>query len=151
MSIAETVSTDPTLAGPYQLVQQFYARQMRLLDDGRAEEWAETFTSDGVFNANAFPQPVVGRAAIAAAARAAVDDYARRGIQRRHWLGMLSVRPGDGEELLVGSYALVVETPRGGTPEIRSSSICDDVLVHEYGTWRVKDRQIRRDDIRPGA
>ncbi|WP_405845628.1 nuclear transport factor 2 family protein [Streptomyces sp. NBC_01518] len=147
MSIAQTVSTDSGPTGLYQLIHQFYARQMRLLDDGRAEDWADTFTADGVFAANAFPQPVVGRAAVATAARTAVDDYARRGVQRRHWLGMLSIEPRSGEELLVSSYALVVETPRDGTPEIRSSSTCDDVLVHRDGGWLVKDRRIHRDDL----
>ncbi|WP_234425673.1 nuclear transport factor 2 family protein, partial [Streptomyces kebangsaanensis] len=54
-------------------VQDFYARQMRLLDEGRAEEWAETFTEDGVFEQNVKPEPWRGRAEIVARMRAGLD------------------------------------------------------------------------------
>ena len=77
----------------YQQVQGFYADQMQLLDRGAAEEWAQTFTEDGVFAANAHPEPTRGRAAIAAAARTTSDDLAAKGVRRRHWLGMVQVTP----------------------------------------------------------
>jgi 3-phenylpropionate/cinnamic acid dioxygenase small subunit len=53
----------------YEQVQQFYARQMRCLDEGKVTEWAATFTADGVFAANAHPEPFRGRGAIEAGAR----------------------------------------------------------------------------------
>ncbi|MBZ4319361.1 nuclear transport factor 2 family protein [Streptomyces huiliensis] len=146
MTVTDT-TTAAGFAALYQQVQQFYAEQMHLLDTGRAEEWAETFTEDGVFAANAHPEPAAGRSVIAAAARKAVDDYVARGIQRRHWLGMVSVTErGDGE-VAASCYALVVETGRGGRPELRASTSCDDVLVRRDGRWLVKDRQVRRDDL----
>lgn len=151
MTVTGTPPSDSGFAGLYQQIQQFYAAQMQLLDGGRAEEWAETFTPDGVFDANAFPEPVTGRAAVAAAARKAVDDYEARGIQRRHWLGMISVEGGGGRaedgEAVVTSYAQVLETPRGGRPELRASTSCRDVLVSEGGRWLVRHRRIERDDL----
>ena len=130
----------------YEQVQHFYARQMQDLDAGRAAEWAETFTEDGVFAANAHPEPTVGRAAIAAAASAATADLERRGLRRRHWLGMLTVTP-EGDRLRARSYALIIETPRGGQAAVRLSTTCEDILVRSGDGWQVQHRQVLRDDL----
>lgn len=130
----------------YVRVQQFYARQMQLLDSGDAEGWALTFTEDGVFSANAHPEPVRGREAIAAGARRAAAELAAQGVVRRHWLGMLDVTDA-GDALRVRSYALVVSTPRGGDPAPRFSTTCEDELVEADGGWLVRTRQVRRDDL----
>ncbi|MCD0485158.1 nuclear transport factor 2 family protein [Streptacidiphilus sp. ASG 303] len=145
-----TVTEHPPVAdtaGLYQQVQQFYAQQMQLLDSGRAEEWAETFTEDGVFAANAHPQPARGRATIAAAVRAASDEYAAKGVQRRHWLGMVSLEQCAEDDLHARCYALVIETPRGGQSVIRASTLCEDRLVRRDGRWLVEERQVTRDDL----
>jgi uncharacterized protein (TIGR02246 family) len=128
-------------------IQRFYAAQMQLLDSGRAEEWAETFTEDGVFAANAHPEPAAGRAAIAAAARKATDEYAANGIQRRHWLGMVDVERRGADEVFAKCYAIVIETPRGGQARLHVSTRCDDLLVRTEGRWQVRDRQVYRDDL----
>ncbi|MFF4797242.1 nuclear transport factor 2 family protein [Streptomyces sp. NPDC001351] len=147
MTVTGTIPADPAFAVLYQHIQQFYAQQMQLLDDGEAERWAETFTEDGVFDGNAFAEPAVGRSVIAAAARRAVDDYTARGIQRRHWLGMLWVQPQQSDEVLVTCYAQVLETPRGRRPELRASTGCRDLLVRGERGWLVKHRHIHRDDL----
>jgi 3-phenylpropionate/cinnamic acid dioxygenase small subunit len=141
--------TSTDLSAPadlYQQVQGFYAYQMQLLDRGAAEEWAETFTEDGVFAANAHPEPAVGRATISAAARKASDDLAARGIRRRHWLGMVQVTPTE-EGARATSYALIIETPRGGQAIVRMSTTCEDDLVRTDAGWQVRHRQVRRDDL----
>ncbi|EPD59836.1 MULTISPECIES: nuclear transport factor 2 family protein [Streptomyces] len=145
MSVTE-LPQSPT-AGLYQEIQQFYAQQMHLLDDGRVGEWADTFTEDGVFAANAQPVPAVGRAAITEAAAKATEAYAAAGVQRRHWLGMVSVESATPEAVTARCYALVIETPRGGRPEIKASTLCEDRIVRSGGTWRIQDRQITRDDL----
>ncbi|MFF4251881.1 nuclear transport factor 2 family protein [Streptomyces sp. NPDC001663] len=134
-------------AGLYQEIQQFYARQMHLLDDGRVEEWAQTFTEDGVFAANAQPVPAVGRAAITEAAAKATAAYAEAGVQRRHWLGMVSVESATASAVTARCYALVIETPRGGRPEIKASTLCEDRIVRVDDTWQIQDRRITRDDL----
>ncbi|MFI9724233.1 nuclear transport factor 2 family protein [Streptomyces sp. NPDC052396] len=131
----------------YYQVQQFYAQQMQLLDDGKVAEWAATFTEDGVFAANAHPEPVTGRTAIEAAARKATEEYAAKQIQRRHWLGMVSVESGDQDAVVARCYALVIETPRGGQAAIRVSTVCADKLVRDGDNWLVQDRQVTRDDL----
>ncbi|TVZ80517.1 MULTISPECIES: nuclear transport factor 2 family protein [unclassified Streptomyces] len=140
-------ATAVSAATLYYEVQQFYAQQMQLLDDGRVEEWAGTFTEDGVFAANAHPEPVVGRAAITAAAARATEEYAAKGVQRRHWLGMVSVEPVDERSANARCYALVIETPRGGQAAIRVSTLCVDRLVRDGDGWLVQDRQVSRDDL----
>ncbi|MFM9441651.1 nuclear transport factor 2 family protein [Streptomyces acidiscabies] len=131
----------------YQEVQHFYAHQMRCLDSGDAQEWAGTFTTDGVFRANAHPEPQTGRAAIEAAAQKTSAQLAEQGIRRRHWLGMLEVDERDDGSVLARTYALIINTVRGGTPEVLFSCTCDDVLVREEGRLLVQRRQVYRDDL----
>ncbi|MFD0023825.1 nuclear transport factor 2 family protein [Streptomyces sp. NPDC058382] len=146
MSVTELPQA-ATTTGLYTEIQQFYAQQMHLLDDGRVEEWAHTFTTDGVFAANAQPVPAVGREAITAAAAAATAAYAEAGVQRRHWLGMVSVESATDTVVTARCYALVIETPRGGRPEIKASTLCEDRVVRVDGAWQIEDRRITRDDL----
>ncbi|MEU5344194.1 MULTISPECIES: nuclear transport factor 2 family protein [unclassified Streptomyces] len=131
----------------YQEVQHFYARQMRWLDSGATREWAGSFTEDGVFRANAHPEPQIGRAAIETAAQKTSAQLAEQGVRRRHWLGMLEVEERDDGSVLAQTYALIVNTPRGGVPEVLLSCTCDDVLVREEGRLLVRRRQVYRDDL----
>jgi len=147
MSVQETTVRQQTAAELYQQVQQFYARQMQLLDDGEVDAWADTFTEDGVFAANAQPEPTVGREAIVAAARKATEQFAAQGIQRRHWLGMVSVTGQEGTTVTARCYALVIETPRGGQSAIRVSTLCEDVLELGPAGPVVRRRDITRDDL----
>jgi len=131
----------------YPQIEQFYATQMQLLDDGAVQEWADTFTHDGVFEANAHPEPARGREAIASAAKRTVAELAEQGLVRRHWIGMLSVRPNDDGSVGARSYAVVLQTPKGGQAAIRFSTVCEDVLVRRDGGWQVLDRRVSRDDL----
>lgn len=144
-----TVTDTPAVAltDLYIEVQQFYGHQMQLLDAGLVEEWAGTFTEDGVFAANAHPEPSVGRAVIEAGARRAVEDLAARKLVRRHWLGMLDVEPVDADSVRVRSYAQVIETPIGGQTVVRLSTTCADLLVRLDGKWLVRERKVARDDL----
>lgn len=131
----------------YSQIEQFYAAQMQLLDDGAVQEWADTFTLDGVFAANAHPEPARGREAIATAAKRTVAELAEQGLVRRHWIGMLSVRGNDDGTVAARSYAVVLQTPKGGQAAIRFSTVCEDVLVRRDGDWQVLDRKVSRDDL----
>jgi hypothetical protein len=138
MAVAPAV--DPAA---YAALQHFYARQMQLLDDERVEEWAATFTEDGVFGTDAFPQPAIGRAAIIAGATQAVARFASEGITRRHWMGMMSADVvGDG--LMVRSYALTYQANGDGTADLRFLNICLDRLVPAGDSWLVAERRVSR-------
>ncbi|GAA3726102.1 nuclear transport factor 2 family protein [Streptomyces tremellae] len=129
-------------------VEHFYARQMQLLDDHACEEWADTFTSDGTFDANGLPAPSTGRAAIAAGARAATSRLEAEGLVHRHWLGMLTISENDDRTITARSYALVVQTRLGGGTSLHRSTLCHDVLTRdENGRLQVYRRTVTRDDI----
>jgi hypothetical protein len=132
----------------YARVQQFYADQMHLLDAGDTDRWADTFTEDGVFGGNGLPAPVRGRGPIATSAGHAARELADAGIARRHWLGMLSVRPAADGTVRARSYALVLEIPKGGEARVHRSTACDDVLVPDGESWLVRDRYVTADHLR---
>jgi hypothetical protein len=131
----------------YHQIQQFYAKQMQLLDEGLVAEWAASFTEDGVFTANAHPEPARGRTAIREAAQRTADHLAANGLVRRHWLGMLALDPKADGSVVVRSYAQVLETPRGGAATLRMSTVCQDDLLHDGQRWLVRHRQVWRDDL----
>ncbi|MBB5158010.1 nuclear transport factor 2 family protein [Saccharopolyspora phatthalungensis] len=126
---------------------EFYARQMQALDAGQAEQWAATFTEDGVFAANAYPQPTVGRAAITEAVKAAAAQLAADQVVHRHWLGMLAVYPVDEHTVRTRFYALVIQTPKNGVAAIHRSTIAEDELVRGGDGWQVRRRDVTRDDL----
>lgn len=129
-------------------IQHFYARQMQLLDAGRTDEWADTFTQDGVFAANG-RTAATGRPAIRKSAAQTAAQLAEKGVQVRHWLGMADVRPKPDGTLHVSCYALILNTAQGGSPAVHLSTTCEDVLVRaEDGGWQVSVRQVQRDDLR---
>lgn len=138
---------DDVDGGAYAQLQHFYARQMQLLDGGDTAAWARTFTLDGVFAAGGVPEPVAGRDAIAAAAGGVAAAFAAAGVQRRHWIGMLTVDRHGPDTATARCYALVLEIPVGGEVVVRRSTVCDDDLVREGGEWLVAHRVVTRDGL----
>ncbi|WP_229397696.1 nuclear transport factor 2 family protein [Micromonospora okii] len=131
----------------YAEVQQFYARHMYLLDSGAGREWAETFTSDGVFAPPSAPRPIAGRAALAAGVEQAHAELREKGEQHRHLLLSVDVRPQMDGSLAVRSYAQIIATPRGGEPRVHLMCVTHDVLVRDAdGRLLVRHRRVTRDD-----
>ncbi|AZM94073.1 MULTISPECIES: nuclear transport factor 2 family protein [Streptomyces] len=130
----------------YSQVQQFYARQMGLLDGGDPDGWAQTFTEDAVFQeASRLDEPLRGRTAIRDSSRARKKRLEADKIDFRHWLGMLDVRPEPDGSLRARSYALAMRTQRGGALDIFASVVCNDHLVLVDGTWQVAERDLHHD------
>ncbi|MEE1929391.1 nuclear transport factor 2 family protein [Streptomyces sp. TRM 70351] len=134
----------------YTDVQQFYARQMNLIEgaDADPDAWAETFTEDAVFEAGGQPEPQVGREAIRASVREGVAGIAAAGLDFRHWFGMLDVTAEPDGSLRTRYYALAVATPRGGPLGVRGSLLCHDHLVPRDGRWQVRRRSVAADGRR---
>jgi hypothetical protein len=116
------------------------------LDDGRAEEWGQTFTEDGTFAPPSLPEPVRGRANIVAGARKAAAALAEAGERTRHLLSMNAVETEADGSLRVRSYAQIITTPGDGRPHLHLMCVCEDVLVREDGELRVRERRVTRDD-----
>lgn len=146
-----TSSEPNTAAGPvsarlYTQIQQFYTRQMGLLDDGRPDEWTDTFTGDGIFEeASRLAAPLKGRTAIRESARARTERVAAERLDFRHWLSMLHIEPEPDGSLRVRAYALAMRTPAGGHLDIFASVVMYDHLVQDDGRWQVRHRQLTHD------
>ena len=128
-------------------VVHFYSRQMRLLDEGLVDEYAQTFTADAVFTADARPAPQQGREQILAGAKAAADALAEAGVQNRHWLGMVEAVEQQDGTVHAAHYAIVFRTQLGGRPEVQLTASARDVLVRCPEGFQVRLRQVHRDDI----
>ncbi|MEV7371671.1 nuclear transport factor 2 family protein [Streptomyces sp. NPDC090301] len=140
--MAETVTT-PVTADVYVEVQQFYARQMRLLDGNDFAAFGATFTEDAVFTP-AGVATLEGPALISKAAEAAAGRF--DGGQPRHWFDMLTVESGDDTALHTAYYAVVSITSADGSNRLEQSVTVQDVLVRTEAGLRTGSRVIRRDD-----
>ncbi|GHF65872.1 nuclear transport factor 2 family protein [Streptomyces thermodiastaticus] len=140
-----TTTTTRPFAELYADVQDFYARHMHLVDEGRVEEWGDTFTTDATISNNANPRPAHGREAIVAVIRRAHAELERRGVQHRHWMGMLSIEPVDENTVRATSYALLMAVGRGAVPVIDRSTECHDLLVRVDGDWQIRERRVLHD------
>ncbi|MDH6132399.1 3-phenylpropionate/cinnamic acid dioxygenase small subunit [Kitasatospora sp. MAA4] len=135
----------PIAAEDYAQILAFYAAQVRLLDQGRADEFAEQFTEDGVFGQNVKPEPKRGRQEIADSMRRGMAVLAERGLTRRHWFGMVSAGALPDGAVRTEYYAMVYETPRGGTASVYLSTTAEDELVQRDGRWLVRSRHVTHD------
>ncbi len=137
---------EQTFGELYARVQQFYAHHMYLLDTGAAAEWAATFTEDGVFAPPSAPEPIVGRAALAAGVGEARARLAELGERHRHLLLSLAVTVAGDDTVAARTYAQIVATPRGGAPRLHLVCVTHDELVAEGGELLVRRRVVTRDD-----
>jgi 3-phenylpropionate/cinnamic acid dioxygenase small subunit len=139
-----TTLADPAL---YTEINDFYARHMRLVDEGRVEEWGETFTHDATISNNANPRPAHGRDAIVAVIRRAHAELTERGVQHRHWMGMTTVEPLDERTVRATSYALLLAVGADRPPVIDRSTCCVDEIVRVEGAWQISKRRVHHDAL----
>jgi 3-phenylpropionate/cinnamic acid dioxygenase small subunit len=144
----ETAPHGAAFAALYAQVQQFYAHQMQLLDRHASREWAATFTEDALFDVPTLPQPVRGRAELAAAGRGAAARLAEAGERHRHFMGMFDVVERPDGTLDVRSYTTVYASAVGGASRVHRVCVCEDVLVRDAdGQLLVATRKVTRDDL----
>ncbi|MEU4711934.1 nuclear transport factor 2 family protein [Nocardia salmonicida] len=140
----ETVKTYEEICAE---VGRFYARHVQLMDEGRAEETAETFTEQGsMASPPKISTPIVGRAALAAGLRDNADQLAAEGIRYRRCYSMIVVDVREDETIFARSYVQVVRTERDKGSHLHAMCVCEDVLVYEDGELKVADRVVTRDD-----
>jgi 3-phenylpropionate/cinnamic acid dioxygenase small subunit len=131
----------------YADIQQFYAYQMGLLDDGAVDAWTATFADDAAFEDNTSPEPLLGRDAIHTSVRGRVDQLEAERRQFRHWFGMLEVNPRPDGTLDTRVYALAMSTQAGASLRIHGHVVCRDHLVPHGAAWRVQRRQVEVDGV----
>lgn len=143
-----TPAANPARSGLYAEVQLFYARQAHLLDAVRAEQFAQTFTQDGVFAHSPGIPPARGHAGIAQEVREYNEQrFKADPVQRRHWFNMLDVREQPDGTVHTEFYALVATTrPGQPQPVISPSCVVRDVLVRsDDGELRTHSRKVTQD------
>jgi 3-phenylpropionate/cinnamic acid dioxygenase small subunit len=129
-------------------VNSFYARQYRLLDENRLEEWSETYTEDIVYSAanyKSVTKPRRGRAHLVESAKTLRAECESRNVLEKHWLGMSEIEEQDDGTIRVVSNILVLETSSDGPPALRTSSTAVDKLVRVNGTLQISERLTTRD------
>ncbi|OZC61779.1 hypothetical protein CH306_09995 [Rhodococcus sp. 15-725-2-2b] len=137
--------TDPDAATVAE-IQLLYGRQSHAIDSGRATEWAETFTADGVFDSPSYPEPEAGRDRLIAFAQRFFDSASDANERRRHVITNIAVDLVSVDELAVDCYLQIMATPRGGeTRLVRFTSVRDRV-VRVDDRWRIQHRTVTRDD-----
>ncbi|CAM2866370.1 nuclear transport factor 2 family protein [Prescottella defluvii] len=130
-------------------IHQLYGRQSHFIDEGRAAEWAATFTAEGEFHSPSYPAPVVGAPALTAFAAAFFSNASVAGEAHRHVITNIAVdRVGD-DELEVHAYLQIVATRIGGESRLVRFTTVADRVVREGGQWLIARRVVRRDDQTP--
>jgi actinorhodin biosynthesis protein ActVIA len=127
-------------------IQQFYACQIRCLDDGDAAGFAATFTEDAVFIHDP-GETVEGRANIAAATETNVAKIRETKVVRRHWFGMIIIEPGGDDQIRTQYAATTTLTAPDGGAALGTSSLVDDVLVRRDGRLSTASRTVHSDRI----
>ncbi|GGZ00947.1 nuclear transport factor 2 family protein [Streptomyces nitrosporeus] len=144
---AHDLSTTLVPSDLYLEIQQFYALQLKILDRGDGEQWARTFTEDGVFQAADMPDPLVGREILVKAIER--QSARHEGLVLRHWSGQLTVERIDDDTVRAQSYVMVYVTPDrtllSGEVHFRHHTLCEDELVRANGTWLVRKRFVETD------
>ncbi|GAB3477870.1 nuclear transport factor 2 family protein [Nocardiopsis coralliicola] len=128
------------------VIQQFYARQARLIDTGRAAEWAATFTEDGAFHSPTYGAPVTGRAALQAFAERFTASAADAGEVHRHVVTNVEVAETGSAAARAEAYLQIVATGPGGAVRTLRFTTFADRLEWADGAWRVARRDVHRDD-----
>ncbi|MGW4025238.1 nuclear transport factor 2 family protein [Streptomyces sp. NPDC005009] len=134
-------------AAVYAQVQEFYARQMQILDAHDTERWAATFTEGAVLELPSLPQPVRARTGLVRYVRAGAARQRRAGRRLDHWVGMLDVQPQVDGSLRTRCSALVCVRPGGGGSQVLYVYVMEDVLVRTRDGWRTHHRRVTRDDL----
>ncbi|ACU75344.1 aromatic-ring-hydroxylating dioxygenase beta subunit [Catenulispora acidiphila DSM 44928] len=118
-------------AALYAEVQQHQARQMHALDEGKFEEYADTFTPDGVFRHTPGRDPAIGREAIVRELNEFHERYAEDPVQRRHMFTMLAIDELDelDDSAVQADFYTLVLTTRVDGLTVGPSCPVRDVLV----------------------
>jgi actinorhodin biosynthesis protein ActVIA len=132
----------------YAEVMQHHAVQMQALDALRFEDYAATFTEDGVFRHTPGREPARGRGGIVADLVEFHERVANDPVQRRHWFSMLAIKVLDDGAVQADFYTLVVTVRPEQKPVLAPSCTVRDILVRaEDGRLLNRSRWVEHDRV----
>ncbi len=123
------------------MVKDTLARQCHAIDDGRFDSYADTFTSDAVFDNRLTGEVMIGRAAIVHSARVHRANRDDQGVWIRHY--MFGTRLGDSTHQRAVSRAVSTTLILRSGPGLLATVQCEDDLVEDSGVLRVAYRTVR--------
>ncbi|MFD4574806.1 nuclear transport factor 2 family protein [Streptomyces sp. NPDC058417] len=129
-------------------VKNFYARQMRVLDDLDIEQFTATFTEDGSVAHPHRGEKVEGRDAMRVKMKSMLPMY--EGLVTRHWFDHFLIETAEDDGLRVTYYSLVTQTDTEDSVRFFSSSSVEDRMVRVDGELRIRERTIHRDNPKYG-
>jgi SnoaL-like domain len=126
----------PLTAQDYVEIQQLYAKYNHAIDNGNAEEWADTFTPDGVFNGR-----FTGREAL----MGFIKTWRERmnGGSRRHWNSNLMLT--GSTDSVAGAVYLMLLDVSTKPASVVSTGVYSDELAKTANGWRFKSRVVKSD------
>ncbi len=134
MTITDTSS--PSLVESIEEIRALRARYNYAVDEGTPEEWAATFSKDGVFHALIPGQTPRGHAELAA-----FVPLCRATFGAMRHLTMNELIEVDGDTATQTAYLLFIAENNG----VVDGTVCvfEDELVREDGAWKFADRKVR--------
>ncbi|MER5478835.1 nuclear transport factor 2 family protein [Streptomyces sp. NPDC002734] len=130
-------------AGLYVEVQAFYAYQLPLLEDRKVEEFALTFTEDGVYAHAKDGWELTGREQLVTEMRKALPHYGTSIF--RHWFDKLVIEERPDGTVAVAFRSLVSVTDEQGQVTFEPSATIHDELVRRDGELLTRRRTVRHD------
>jgi actinorhodin biosynthesis protein ActVIA len=140
------MTSTESLTGLYAEVQQFYARQMRLMDERDFEAFAQTFSEDAEFS-HSPGQLTRTRAGIVEELILFHKRFDDDPVIRRHWFNMIVLDPRADGSVASSFYAYVVNVRPGGEQQIGPSCVVKDVLVRIDGRLLNASRHVTQDQL----
>ena len=131
----------------YYELRKFYTDQLEARDRGRTQEWLDVFDDDATMTTKVLGHgSAVPKKEFEPAVWALDESFQQKGIQRRHCVSGFTFTAGDAV-VHAKFYALflVVDAERGA--HLQSAAMIHDVLHRVGTTWRVRSREIERDDL----
>ncbi len=118
-------------------IRELTARYNLAIDEGRAEEWADTFVHDGVFESTALGR-VAGRAALVEFAQ----TFSKR-FHARHCTTDAIIEVA-GDTATQTCYLIFIGVGDGGV-RLLNSGVYRDRLRHTAAGWRFVERKVAPD------
>ncbi len=154
MSQVTQATVQRVTADLYVEVQQFYARQMPLLEARKLEEFLETLTEDGSIEHRPGGWKLEGRRQLLTEMQGRRGDprEAREqnvsyydGLIYRYWFDRMHIEPVGEDTLKVRYQAIVSMTDAAGKVSFEPTTVVDDVLVRIDGELYTRSRVVTHD------
>jgi hypothetical protein len=121
-------------------IQNLVGKYQWLVDDGKADEWADLYTADGVFNGGA-NQTFHGREQLRQVPMWVKSSW--DGMMRHH-AGSLFIERGATRDQAIARYYNLVTTWTGGEPKIFTFALSELRLVRQGEDWKIAEHVARQ-------